>query len=98
MALYLCHMPVYQWLVVLFKGSIDWTHGGKIGSSWEDFRAFHRACGRFKKLYGVADPDCAAWREAHNLGAWSVPVATKRHCPNLCLPSENVFLGCRSTF
>ena len=76
MALYLCHMPVCQWLVLLCNGPTEWTHGGKIGPRWEDFHSFHRACRRFKKLHGVADPDCAAWSDAHHLGAWSVPLVT----------------------
>lgn len=77
MALYLVHMPVFQWLVALLNGRADWTLGGRVGADVEAFRAWQKGCRAYRKEHGHQEPGaCTEWADAHNVGAWAVPVAT----------------------
>ena len=50
--------------------------GGRIELSLEALKSWQKGCCRHEKSNGFPDPDCAAWQEQHNLGAWAVPLTT----------------------
>jgi len=76
-ALYLCHMPIYQWLTLFLNGSVDWTlHGHIKGGDVAAFESWAKAC-KFHNHSVSLKPDCQEWMDVHNLaGVGWVPFVT----------------------